>query len=198
MGSMPDLRERLADTRRRKAWHRLLGDRVSVGTGSRVSAKLIAREPAGCSVRIGHGSQVGGSLVLEAAGAAIVIGDRTHIGGGSLIDAAQRVFIGDDVLISFDVVIMDHDSHALEFEKRRRDVSDWMHGRKDWSQVAQGPVIIGNKSWIGVRAIILKGVELGEGCVVAAGAVVTKNVPPWTVVAGVPARVIRSLPASGG
>jgi acetyltransferase-like isoleucine patch superfamily enzyme len=126
-----------------------------------------------------------------------VIGDRTHVGGGSLIDAAERIEIGNDVLISFDVVIMDHDSHALEFEKRRHDVADWLEGKKDWSHVPRRQVRIADKAWIGVRAMILKGVELGEGCVVAAGAVVTKDVPPWTLVAGVPARVVRSLPVSG-
>ena len=197
MPSMPDLRGRLVDARRRKAWHRLLAGGSTIGTGTRILGSLVVRQPAGCSLRIGRGSQIGGSLVLEAAGAAIVIGDRTHVGGGSLIDAAQRIEIGDDVLISFDVVIMDHDSHALEFDKRRHDVTDWLQGKKDWTYVPRAHVRIGNKSWIGVRAMILKGVDLGEGCVVAAGAVVTKDVPPWTLVAGVPARVVRSLLVDG-
>jgi acetyltransferase-like isoleucine patch superfamily enzyme len=197
MASMPDLRERFVDARRKRAWHRLLAEDSTIGPGTRAPAKLVVRQPAGCSVRIGSGSQIGGSLVLEAAGAAIVIGDRTHVGGGSLIDAAERIEIGNDVLISFEVVIMDHDSHALEFEKRRDDVADWLAGKKDWTHVPRCQVRIADKAWIGVRAMILKGVSLGEGCVVAAGAVVTKDVPPWTLVAGVPARVVRSLPASG-
>lgn len=197
MASMPDLRERLADARRRRAWHHLLVEDSAIGKGSRVTAKLTVRDPVGCSVRIGCDSQIGGRLALESAGAAVVIGDRTHVGGGTLIDAAQRIEIGDDVLISFDVVIMDHDSHALEYDKRRDDVTDWLHGTKDWTHVPRADVHIGNKSWIGVRAMILKGVHLGEGCVVAAGAVVTRDVPPWSLVAGVPARVLRTLPVSG-
>jgi acetyltransferase-like isoleucine patch superfamily enzyme len=56
------------------------------------------------------------------------------------------------------------------------------------------PVRIGDKSWIGLNVIILKGVEIGEGAVVAAGSVVTKNIPPWTIAAGNPARVIREIP----
>ena len=55
------------------------------------------------------------------------------------------------------------------------------------------PVRIGDKAWIGFNAIILKGVTVGEGAIVAAGAVVTKDVPPYTIVAGNPARVIRTL-----
>ena len=53
---------------------------------------------------------------------------------------------------------------------------------------------IGNKSWVGLNAIILRGVEIGEGAVVAAGSVVIKNVPAWTIVGGNPAHVIREIP----
>ncbi|WP_263358973.1 acyltransferase [Acidicapsa ligni] len=71
---------------------------------------------------------------------------------------------------------------------------DWYHGKKDWKTVILKPVRICDKSWIGLNAIVLKGVEIGEGAVVAAGSVVTKNVPSWTVVAGNPAKVIREIP----
>lgn len=57
--------------------------------------------------------------------------------------------------------------------------------------ISKGPIKIGNDVWIGVNATVLSGVEIGHGAVVAAGAVVTKNVPPYAVVGGVPARVIR-------
>ena len=56
------------------------------------------------------------------------------------------------------------------------------------------PVRIGDKAWLGLRVIILKGVEIGEGAVVAAGSVVTKDVPSWTIAAGNPAKVIREIP----
>jgi len=61
------------------------------------------------------------------------------------------------------------------------------------STVATAPVKISNKAWIGVRAIVLKGVTIGEGAVVGAGSIVTSDVPPWTIVAGNPARIIRPL-----
>ena len=68
-------------------------------------------------------------------------------------------------------------------------------GEKDWAHVKVAPVSIADKAWIGFNATILKGVTVGEGAVIAACAVVTKPVPPWTVAAGNPARVIRELGA---
>ena len=64
---------------------------------------------------------------------------------------------------------------------------------KDWSVVRSAPIVIEDRAWIGFNAIILKGVTIGEGSVVAAGAVVTKDVEPYTVVAGNPARVVKRL-----
>jgi galactoside O-acetyltransferase len=72
-------------------------------------------------------------------------------------------------------------------------VKDWYHGKKDWTHVEVKPVRICAKAWLGINVIVLKGVEIGEGAVVAAGSVVTKSVLPWTVVAGNPARVIRTI-----
>lgn len=96
-------------------------------------------------------------------------------------------------MISWGVTIVDHNSHSVEWSHRKNDVLDWAKGQKDWSHVKVAPVTIEDRVWIGFNAIILKGVTLGEGAIVAAGAVVTKDVPPYTVVAGNPAQVIRRL-----
>ena len=79
-----------------------------------------------------------------------------------------------------------------------REMDDIRHGRseiasKDWSVVVSKPIKICDKAWIGLNCIVLKGVTIGEGAVVAAGSVVTKDVPAWTLVGGAPAKVIRSL-----
>ncbi len=132
-------------------------------------------------------------MVFEKDAAQIWIGSRTHAGSGTIVAAAQSIEIGDDVLIAFDALITDHNSHSLSFAERSRDVRDWISGRKDWSRVPTAAVKIGNKAWIGARAIILKGVTIGEGAVVGAGSVVTKDVPAWTIAAGNPARIIRPL-----
>jgi galactoside O-acetyltransferase len=67
------------------------------------------------------------------------------------------------------------------------------HSAKDWSNVHHAPIVIRDKAWIGFGAIVLKGVTIGEGAVVGAGSVVTKDVPDWTVVGGNPAQVLYSI-----
>jgi galactoside O-acetyltransferase len=141
---------------------------------------------------IGEGSTVEGGLVFEREGAAIIIGSNTFV-GNSLIASATSIQVGDDTLISWGCNIVDHDSHPIRWEDRRDDVRDWRRGGKNWDHVVSEPVIIGNKCWLGLNVIVLKGVHIGDGAVVAAGSVVTRNVAPWTVVAGNPARVIKEL-----
>ncbi len=106
------------------------------------------------------------------------IGNRVFINVGTTISAYSQVVIGNNVLIGNDVAIYDSDFHGLE----QRDCP-----------APPAPVTIEDNVWIATRAIILKGVTLGQGSVVAAGSVVTRSVPPYTLVGGVPARVIRSL-----
>ncbi|MBY5377327.1 hypothetical protein HFN07_28555 [Rhizobium leguminosarum] len=81
--------------------------------------------------------------------------------------------MGDEVFIADQVIIRDWDGHTIV-------------GRPD-----KAPIRIGNHVWIGMRAVILKGVTIGDGAVVAAGAIVTKDVPPGAVVAGNPAKVVK-------
>lgn len=151
------------------------------------------RYRAGGVLEIGAGTIVEGSLVFEKDGARISIGSNTSI-GGSLVASACQIEIGDDVLISWGCNIVDHNSHSVAWTERKQDVRDWYHGKKDWSHVDTKPVRIGNKCWLGMNVILLKGVEVGEGAVVAAGSVVTKSIPPWTVAAGNPAKIIREIP----
>lgn len=111
----------------------------------------------------------------------IVIGNNVHIGSYNRIASATCVEIEDDVLFAAFVHITDH-SHEF------RDVSCPIH-QQGINQ--KGSVKIGRGSWLGYRCNVLSGVTIGKHCVVAAGAVVTKDVPPYSVVAGCPARVIK-------
>jgi acetyltransferase-like isoleucine patch superfamily enzyme len=145
-----------------------------------------------CRLSIGASSLVRSNVVFEKEDATISVGNRCFI-GKALISVADSVEIGNDVLISWGVTITDHNSHSLKFSERQCDVEDW-HGRnKNWTRVKIGKVVIQDKVWIGFNAIVLKGVTIGEGAIVAAGSVVSKDVPPFTIVAGNPARVVREL-----
>ncbi len=112
----------------------------------------------------------------------ISIGDGTSIHLYFHCGAAESVRIGKDVLIAGRVYISDHDHEV--------DVPDIPPKR---SGLKVAPVTIGDEVWIGEGAVILKGVTIGRRAVIGANAVVTKNVEPYTIVAGVPARVIRKI-----
>jgi acetyltransferase-like isoleucine patch superfamily enzyme len=144
-----------------------------------------------CLVNIDEQTQIEGSLIFDKDNASILIGKRVVINGS--IIAAQRIEIGDDVMIAWGTTVVDHNSHSVSFSKRSNDVVDWIVDKKDWSHVKISPVKICDKVWIGFNVIILKGITIGEGAVVGAGSVVTKDVPPWTIVAGNPAQVIREI-----
>ena len=141
---------------------------------------------------IGINSIVEANFYFDKEDATIKIGDRTFIGGSKLI-AARKIEIGDDVLISWGCSIIDHHSHSLNFELRKRDVLNALKGYKDWSDIKIKETIIENGAWIGFESRILAGVTIGEGAVVAAGSIVTKDVAPYTLVAGIPAKFIKYL-----
>lgn len=139
-----------------------------------------------CTLWLGKGSilSVHGTFHMYE-GATIVVFDGGHIEVGnnsymnaSLLQCASRITIGDDCAIASDALIQDTDFHPMLDSE----------GREKQSSI---PICIGNKVWVGAKAIILKGVTIGDGAVVAAGAVVTKDVPAHCIVAGNPARVVR-------
>jgi acetyltransferase-like isoleucine patch superfamily enzyme len=165
---------------------------AELGRGSKVAGRIERRHP-GARIRIGEGTLIAGTLVVEDEGSRLNIGNNVFVGGGSLIDCLEQVSIEDDVLISYQVLIMDSDNHSLRASERVEDLRRWRSGAYDWSRVRRSPVMIRSRAWIGARAIITKGVEIGEGAIVASGAVVTKNVPPYSIVAGNPARIVREL-----
>ena len=169
---------------------------VHIHSSARVNRARIYMSHRG-SLKIGAMSIMEGNIYFEREEATVKIGERTFIGTSSIF-CATSITIGDDVLVSFGCSITDHDSHSIYFDERKIDVQEWYHGKKDWTNVKTNPVNIGNKVWIGMNVIVLEGVIIGEGSIVGAGSVVTKDVPPWTIVAGNPAKIIRSVtPARG-
>jgi acetyltransferase-like isoleucine patch superfamily enzyme len=125
------------------------------------------------------------------------VGDFTLM-NGALVMAEERIEIGSHCLISWNVGIADSDFHPLAPAQRIIDahaLAPFFNDRPPRPPLRTAPVIISDNVWIGMNAIILKGVTIGENSVVAAGAVVTKSVPPNVVVAGNPAVVMKQLEA---
>lgn len=114
----------------------------------------------------------------------IRIGDNCSIGEFSHITACKEVIIGNNVLMGRMVYISDN-NHG---EANRETMDIPPASRKLF---VKGPVIIDDNVWIGERAVILSGVHIGKGAVVAANAVVTKDVPAYSIVGGVPATIIK-------
>ncbi len=143
---------------------------------------------------IGEYSVISGQYITETEDAFIKIGKRCFINDGTNIISAANIEIGDDVNIAWDVTIYDSDGHSINWDERKEDIyCNFGLQEKNWNVVAAKPIKINDKAWIGFGATILKGVEIGEGAIVAAKSVVTKDVEPFTVVAGNPARVVKKL-----
>ena len=164
---------------------------LNIAPSARVSYRRLKLRPNN-RLSVGEGSVLGGTISFERDGAEVIVGRDSWVGTSHIV-CASRVEIGDDVLIAWGCTIDDHNSHPISWSKRVKDVRDAYQGKKDWTHVITSPIKLGDKCWIGMHSIILKGVEIGEGAIVAAGAVVTKDVPAWTIVGGNPAKVIRTI-----
>ena len=155
-----------------------------------------------CDLRRGDGAVGAGADSWEVRCAVFPLSVvRVYIGDSTLI-ARCPIVIGNDVMISWGCTLYTHNAHSLDWRERAKDVArtnaDYRAGRdflasKNWEVVRAEPITVCDKAWIGMNAIILRGVTIGEGAIVGAGAVVTHDVPPWTVVAGNPAQVVKHL-----
>ena len=129
-------------------------------------------------------------IVTRAPGAVIEIGDNVGISGATIY-ARKGISIGENTCIGGNCKILDNDFHPIEAEVRNQLLKDSKGGDSDI--VPSKPVQIGKNCFIGCNSIILKGTQLGDGCVVGAGAVVSGKFEENCVIAGNPAKVIRKL-----
>ena len=175
------------------AWWALRG--LAIGVGWRFYGLPIIQRHRRSQIRIGQGMNLRSTprsnplgpnhpviISTRRAGALLTIGDDFGMTGGSLV-CDERISIGDRVWVGANAVITDTDFHPLDPQLRRARPLD----------AATAPVEIGDDVFIGMNALILKGVRIGERAVVGAGSVVSRAVPAGAIVAGNPARVIGEV-----
>ncbi len=140
----------------------------------------------GDGVRVYHGT----SFNVEAGGT-VEIGDGSIL-AGAVFMCAERITLGRCVVASYNVTIADCDFHPLDPDLRRRDaVANAPQGdRRERPPLITAPVVIEDGAWIGIGAIVLKGVRIGDRARIGAGAVVTADVPPGATIAGNPGRLL--------
>lgn len=135
------------------------------------------------------GAKIGKNVIVERARfinlyrkgiSGLSVGDYCFFGDGVTLDLAERITLEDNVTLSFDVMILTHTNVGYKH-----------HPVQQFLPSVMKPVMLKRGSFVGVRSVVLPGITIGEGAAVAAGAVVTKDVPVKTLVGGVPAKTIR-------
>jgi acetyltransferase-like isoleucine patch superfamily enzyme len=124
-------------------------------------------------------SHLGKTQISAGPRAVITIGENTFINTGAIISSRKGISIGKNCNIANEVIIMDDDFHDVKVREEKS---------------AKAEISIGDNVWLATRVMVLKGVSIGEGAVIAAGAVVTKDVPPYVLAGGVPAKIIKAIP----
>ena len=159
------------------------------------TARLINAHGQNGAIQVGAYSVLLGELLTFANGGNIEIGEYCYLGDHSRIWSSVRIKIGNRVLIAHDVNIFDNTTHPVDDARARHEQFKAIltSGHPKIIELKPEEIIIDDDAWIAAKSIILPGVTIGEGAVVGAGSVVTKDVPPYTLAAGNPARPIRPL-----
>lgn len=150
---------------------------------------------------IGDDTVLDCKIVFESDKGVVKVGNRTYIGNSTIICRSEIVF-EEDIFVAWGCYFYDHNSHSLDYRERQKDITqqltEYRNGHsfirnKNWDVVDTKPIKICSNAWIGMNCIILKGVTIGAGAIVAAGSVVTRDVAPWTIVGGNPAVFIKKV-----
>lgn len=148
------------------------------------------------SIKIGEKCCIRGNLRVYPVGGKIVIGNNCYIGDHTRIWSMVNINIGNDVLIAHNVNILDNNSHSIYYYERKKELEYILKNgdpKENMFNREMKAVDIKNGVWIGLNSVILKGVTIGEGSIIAAGSVVTKDIPEYVIAAGNPAKVIKRI-----
>lgn len=157
---------------------------VFIGNYNNVSRKIIIKKfpfnKTGLKVKLGNNVTIFNGVIIQGSNL-LEIGERTYIGEYSVIGVNEKITIGKNVMIAQAVSIRDTDHNFNDIKRPMRDQG-----------IKTQPIVINDDVWIGYGAVITKGITIGKGAIIGANSVVTKDVLPNTIVAGVPAKKIKS------
>lgn len=165
-----------------------------LGKNVHISSSSFCITPTKEQLKIGNNCDLNGCRIYVLGNGNIVIGNNTTIRYNSKLSSVNNISIGNYVIISNNVRIYDHNSHPTDPELRKKMCIEGFYGEL-WSPTISdnSSVIIEDNVWIGEYSLILKGVHIGIGSIVASNSVVTKDVPNYSIVAGNPAVVVKFL-----
>lgn len=172
-----------------------------LGSGARLglSASIFNGGAESGAITVGAKSVVLGELLTFPHGGKILIGDWCYVGEGSRLWSAKSIEIGNRVMVSHNVNIFDSLTHPLSARLRHHHFRNIATvGHPNSIDLGEQAVRISDDAWIAAGASVLRGVTVGRGAIVGAGAVATRDVEPWTVVGGNPARLIGHLDPEDG
>lgn len=178
-------------TKVKNSYNCILGANSKIHAEARIENLLNKQE----AIQFGENGHIRGRILTFPSGGKIKIGDYCYIGEGANIWSACDISIGNNVLIAHNVDIFDCDTHPICPQERQEHyraiiTAGFPKIAPNWNEK---PIKIGNNVWIGTKSIILKGVTIGEAAIVAAGSVVVKDVAPYTIVAGNPAKKVGDV-----
>jgi acetyltransferase-like isoleucine patch superfamily enzyme len=160
---------------------RIAYPQIRLGRGLYVGRGAIVKATDGGSMDIGDRTAIAPGAVLNVRGGRLTIGPDGFVGEGAMIVCRQAITIGADALIAEHVTIRDQD-HAFT------DLKTAIHRQGFVTK----PVTLGRDVWLGAKAVVLKGVTIGDGSVIGAASVVNRDIPAMTIAAGAPAKPLRS------
>ena len=167
----------------------IIGDGVEFFRTSHIS---LIKGASATNIKLGKNVRIYGHLSACADGT-IEIGEYSQIGPGSQIRCVNKIIIGDLFVMSTNCVITDNNNHPVNpIDRRIMTLTPSGSFERSWINSDNAPIIIGRNVWVGENARICKGVTIGDGAVIAANAVVTKDVPANSVAAGNPARIVKT------
>lgn len=146
-------------------------------------------------IKIGENTHIRGELLTFKYGGRIFLGENCFLGENSKIWSGESILIGNDVLISHNVNIMDSSAHEIDFLERSDSFKSLLINGfpSEKGSILTSPIVIENNVWINFNTIILRGVTIGKGSIIAAGSVVTKDIPPFVLAGGNPCKVLKYL-----